>query len=173
MPPDSRRKPDAGRTGPAAAPGARPRPTRRPAARRSAPTGRQGTPSVVLALFVVVPVIAIGLILLIKNPFGADSRPVVTTVVDPNKDVNQLTDRFKSLEQNSKVALGGDRENVQFEVRIRGLIASWEKWMADFDRVFSSRKNADGSLPDEFWGYSKYKAAAGTYRLDLIKSGGF
>ncbi len=164
MPPGFERPNAAGRSGPRSRPAA--------STRRIPPPRRKGTPPAVLALLIIVPILGIGITLLINRPFG-DDEPVQTTVVDPNKDIDALADRFSKLEKEYQTVLRMDREAADFELRAKSLIAAFDTWMDDYEVVIGTKRGPDGQLAPEFFGYSRLKARAGQYRLDLIKSSGF
>jgi hypothetical protein len=128
---------------------------------------------VVLMLLILVPSIGIIAAIAYKKGLFRQPEPVQEPAPDPNQEIEAVMARFKDMQAKTRTILQGDRESSQFSTQTKSMCQAWDKWIEDFDRTFAKVKNADGTWPKDFEGYSRFRANAGQLKSDLMRTGGF
>lgn len=148
-------------------------PSRRPgpARRGSRPVRKKGTPPIVLAAVILVPLLGIAVALQFNRMRQRQETGKAELVRDPNTEIAALEREFQELQEKTRGALRMDRESTGFRAQVENLKNRWTGWMERFDAVFADVRNPDGTWPAEYQEYSKLKSRAGLMRLDLIKTG--
>jgi len=143
---------------------------------RRAPQGRNaqagGPPRWAYVAMIAVPLIGIAILGGVKLTRKAEEPPPAPQVVDPNKQISELTSQVRTLETEFS-KLDFRSEGADAKAKLAAYRTRLMKWRDEWDALFKDMHDAKGNLLPEYRGYQAPRNKVNQILSDLNRLSGF